>query len=269
MRPGEIDAQLTKGAAHDSVRTAGTAQQDVHRHRQPAAPAPGGQDHHIQLPVIRLRVRQQRHAALEGPHVADDDTARPAPQWRSGVGPQGDPHRPVPQVLQRGGHVGGRAKALLDVLAGVVQHLGVQTEAGHGQEQAVVRDPGVERPVAAGKRDGQGVAEVGGQTEIAGQQVAGARRNHGQRYSGAGQAGRGRGHGAIAAAGHDQIDAGPRRRPGLPFTWIFWRRFQPHRLAPAVLGHGGADRGPELFLIVELHRVHHHRRAAHLWYGLT
>ncbi len=113
------------------------------------------------------------------------------------------------------------AESFLHGLTGAVEHLGVETESGHDQKQAAVRRTGVEPPDAAGERDGQSAAEIDGQAEIASEKVPRAERNDGERDSGAGQACRACGDGAIAAAGQDQIGSGLRRHPGLPFTGIF------------------------------------------------
>ena len=238
-------------------------QQDVRCHRQPPGQAACGEHDGIQHAVVRPRIRQQREAAAQQAHVADDQRFGPHPAGSAAVGADGHPHRPVTQVTNRRDRVGEPAEPLLQRLAGTDQHLRIQAQACHHDEQRPVRPAHVNRLLRAAERDRERLVQVGRQADVAGEQVTGAQRDDRQRYSRAGDAFRARGDGAVTAAGEHEVDPGGHGQPGLAPAGVLRRRLQPERLVPATFVHDPADRLAERLVLIQLGRVHHDRGPAH------
>ena len=238
-------------------------QQDTRGHRQPAGQAGGGQHDGVQPAVVWPRIRQQWEPAAQPAHVADDQRIGPHPAASAPVGTDGHPHRPVAQVTNRRDRVGEPAEPFLERLAGAAQHLGIQAQTRHNDEQRPVHPARVNRLLHAAERDRERLFQAHRQADIAGQQVAGPHRDDRQRYSRAGDPLRARGDRPVTAAGEHEADPGGYRRLSLAPAGILRRRLQPERLVPAMVVHDPADRLAECLVVIQLRRVHHDRGPAH------
>ena len=173
----------------------------------------------------------------------------------------------VPQRLADRVDVGEPADLRLQLLVGVRQHLRVEPEPGHDEVRRAFHGAALAPDVGPGEVDPPVDAVEGGadgmphvverEVEVAGEQVASARRQQRERRRRAAEDLGDGADGAVAAGGDDHVRAGLQRLLRLAAARVRLGRLEPEGLRP-VDGRGlGGDRRAQR-IGVDLHGVEDH-----------
>jgi hypothetical protein len=122
-----------------------------------------------------------------------------------------------------------------------MDHVRVQTHAGHDGETAVIDHSNVDTSPARHGRRGDRVRDVGGHAHVVGEQVPRAERKDGQADGGAGESARAGPHRSVAPGGEDYLRSIADGPPSLATSGIVGCRLQPFRWWPTRPREGGGD----------------------------
>jgi hypothetical protein len=152
-------------------------------------------------------------------------------------------------------HICRPADTRLGALRRSGQHVGVEPHAGHHDEELPVAGTNVDPATATLQRHLDPGGQVRGQSEVRGDQVAGAGRQDRQCHVRADQRGHRRHDGPVAAAHEDQLRTGFDGLACLPAPWILRCGLEPLGSGPPCPGKRAVDRLSKLVDLVDLGRV--------------
>ena len=170
-------------------------------------------DQHVEQPVVGAGVGDQLDLALQEPDVADHDHVGLAAERRAVVDPDGGLQRRVPGVLRRRHEVRGRCPRRVFSIGSVpsmitasipMPAITAKWSAGPPSTLSATRSIALSSPSKATSQRGRLVQR---DADVAGQQVAGPRRDQAERDAAAGQPGADHPDGAVAARAQDQVHA--------------------------------------------------------------
>ncbi|GLZ00682.1 hypothetical protein Acsp02_79340 [Actinoplanes sp. NBRC 103695] len=148
---------------------------------------------------------------------------------------------------------------LLRGVVGRVDHVGVEAHPGHHGEALLADGTDVDAAASTLENDLDGGGEVAGETQVGGQQVAGAGGQHGQGDVRPCQGGDTGHHGAVTAAREHELGAVPYGLGGLTGSRVVHCGLQPPGLRPARGGQRVGDGAAQFVEVGHLHRVHDDR----------
>jgi hypothetical protein len=131
---------------------------------------------------------------------------------------------------------------------------------GHHSEALVPDDTDVDPATPALDGDLDPGGGVAAESEVRGEQVAGAGGQDGHRHPGAGECGDAGHHGPVAAADEDDLGAVVDRLGGLALAGVLGGGLQPHRLRPAGHRESAGDGAAEQVHVGHLDGIHHDGR---------
>ena len=262
-----LDVDLLAGVPVDERVSAALAGDDVPGDGGPADDTAGGEDDGVEHPVVEPRAGHEDQPAEEPAAVAHDHGPGPSRELALAVDLHPHPELWTEEVLEPRHDVGGRTHAGLEPLLRAGHDRRVQADAGHDEEEVLVRDgvlsrrvhrqtTDVDADVLARQRHDQGLLDgVERQVEVAGEQVPRAARQRAERGLGPHER-RGDGpHRPVPAERADDRGAlldGPSRLAG---TRVGDGRLEPDRLAPTLRQTGRGDPRPDGVEVGELRRV--------------
>ena len=236
------------------------AQQHGERQRGPMREGARREDRHVHPAVVGLGIREQHDATLQAPDIADQHRAGVTPQGVLAVDRHLHPHRAPEQMWNSGDHIGQRADPRLECRGRTVHHGGVEAHPGHHGEQFAVHLTEIHLTAAARHCHPDTLDRVQWQTEVGGQQVSGAGRQHGQGGSGAGEPRKSGPHRAITARHEHHFRARFDRASRLPGAGVFRCGLQPVRRRPPGRGQRRIDDVAKLGQLLHPGRVDDDRR---------
>ena len=238
---------------------------------RPAERSAGAQGGDVEDAVVGLGVGHEKESAGEHPAVAHDDRVHVHRAHDLPIEAEVHAHRL--QLRKRPGYavdVREPADGLLEARRGVLDHLGVEPEPRHHEECVFAGHAVRAGDLGNAQVDRVGVTGEGGtdarieirqrQVEVAGEQVAGSRRQHGQGNAGAPERLRDGPHCAVATGRENHIGAASQGARRHSLARVILAGLEPHGLGPARRLGGRSDRLAKL-LELNLHGVVDDRRA--------